>query len=139
MVSSVSFQLSLAATAGIPWLEPGINHRIRHLLKRLENKIRSIPVEDILLTITFKLSISVLSDLSTTLAATIVFLPITAVTFESLNIVSPMANIIVLWLVPPAMFLGGLLSITGLVSFTLAKLVGLLTWPILELFIFLTS
>jgi len=115
MLGNVSYQLSVAATAGILWLQPGIEKWFKGVNKVLKQ------------------------DLSTTLAATIGVLPITLITFDRLSIVSPIVNAFVLWLVPVIMALGGMMIVGGLIWQGLAQVLAWLVWPILELFIRVVS
>lgn len=185
LISNVSFQLSVAATAGILWLEPILSRRIEKaflllaacarsakdfLFKNgqgIEETLRSTISPDQMVGVSaasrrdpadlrvppsrssfvdskktilnnswFDGVVSGLkTNLSTTLAATIAVLPITLITFERISIISPVVNVLVLWLVPPLMFLGGLLMLVGLVWLPLAQIVGVVTYPLLAVFI----
>jgi competence protein ComEC len=118
LIASVSFQLSVAATAGILWLEPIISQRFLNFIKTKKGILASLK-----------------TDFSTTIAASFAVLPISLVTFGQLSLVSPFSNLTILWLIPPIMFIGAVLVSIGLVSPFLAKLVGIISWPLLELFI----
>ena len=78
---------------------------------------------------------SLISDLSTTLAAQVGTTPVLLVVFGRLSLVSPVVNTLVLWLVPPIMFLGAVKLVVDLVLPPLGFLVSLPTYLLLELFV----
>jgi competence protein ComEC len=119
LLFDASFQLSVSATAGILFLTTPVRNLMIHTNKML-----------------FWLK-PILGDLSTTLAATITTIPVILVSFERLSIVSPVVNLLVLWLVPPLMVLGGLMVMMGLVCQWGAGIISWFAWPFLSLFIFI--
>ncbi|OGV91981.1 hypothetical protein A3A66_04635 [Microgenomates group bacterium RIFCSPLOWO2_01_FULL_46_13] len=134
LLTNVSFQLSVAATAGIIWFEPQLSRLLDRWLKiKTRSSMQSAPSRVVAWAMGIKTQIS--TDLSTTLAATFAIIPITLIQFESISLISPLVNAMVLWLIPPLMFLGAVLAAAGLIWLPLAKLVALLTWPLLELFV----
>jgi ComEC/Rec2-related protein len=75
------------------------------------------------------------ADLSTTLAATLATLPITIVVFGRVSLVSPVVNMLVLWLVPPMMGLGALTALLGLLVEPLGQLAAYLVYPLAFVFV----
>ena len=69
-----------------------------------------------------------LGVLSTTLAAQIATLPIVALVFERVSVVAPLANLMILWLIPPIMVLGGILLLVSLVLPTLGSAIAGVVW-----------
>lgn len=106
----VSFQLSFLAFAGLVYLGP-IIARMRF--------IRSLP--NILK-----------STFSETTAAQIMVLPILIFYFGRVSIVSPLVNILILWLVPATMGMIFAVGITGLIWVNLGQVVGYLGWLLLK-------
>lgn len=120
MMANVSFQLSVAATAGIMFGVPYLERRLRqHQIKLLDQtQLKSL-----------------VKDLTTTLAATLATLPITLVVFGRVSWLAPVVNILILWLVPPIMAMGAVVGISGLFLPWLGQLAALVTYPLLRLFV----
>lgn len=75
------------------------------------------------------------SDLSTTIVVSAATLPIIMITFKRVSIVSPLVNMIVLWMVPPMMVLGRVLAMTGFLSDFMSSVVSWVLWPLLRGFV----
>lgn len=117
LFTNLSFQLSFAATLGIILFDNSFNHLI---------KIKSLP--------------SVLTaDLATSLAAQVFVLPIILYNFGSLSLVSPLANMFSLWLIPIVTYLGFALAIISLISTSLATVVGWVAFAFSFAFVILTE
>ena len=75
-------------------------------------------------------------ELRTTLAATLsaqLFVwPILIYNFDQLSIISPLANILVLPLIPPLMLIGFVTGVVTIVNSTLALIPGWITWGLLQ-------
>lgn len=105
--ASVSLQLSFAAMAGILWLTPKLSGAL------LGGKQHSRPIQ--FLTASF----------SATLGALVFTVPLTAVYFNILVLVSPLSNLVCLWAASFAFCLG-LLSVLGsMIWFPLGRILGL--------------
>ncbi|MFZ5932776.1 MAG: ComEC/Rec2 family competence protein [Patescibacteria group bacterium] len=76
--------------------------------------------------------------LSTSLAAQIGVAPILFVTFGRFNILTPLANALVLWTVPIIMAVSGIAGILGLLIPSLARAILYLIYPLTSWFIFVT-
>lgn len=156
MIVDVSFQLSVAATAGILWgMKPitqvmeMIAHRLvqvignnkiqdprnkqdtNHKLQRSSNKEEKNTNDQTIELVTASLR----GNLSTTLAATLATLPIIMVVFERVSIISPLVNVMVLWTVPPIMVLGAGSGLLGLFWAPVGQLVAYLSYPLLWWFV----
>ena len=110
-VADVGFQLSAAATAGlVAWGSP--------LSQRLEAKWPRLPG-------------SIRESLGVSLAAQAATLPIALLTFGRLALVAPLANLVAVPLVPPAMAAGAVAFVAGLLATLGAPLwlTGLLAMP----------
>jgi competence protein ComEC len=121
LFTSVSFQLSVAASAGMVWGTRKIfnlEFEIINEKAKTKNVIQNV----------FGV---VGGDLRATLAATLATLPISLVTFGQVAWIAPVVNVMVLWLVPPMMVLGGLLAILGLIVPWLGQILAVFTWPLL--------
>lgn len=120
MLVDVGFQLSVAATAGILYFEP-------YLRKRVESKYVFLK--------TSKLGEFLAESLYPTLAASLFTLPIILWAFGRVSWISPFANVLVLWLVPIIMFLSALVVLAGIIWSFAGRVVSLLLYVPLELFI----
>ena len=100
----VGFQLSVAATFGLVWLSPAIES----WLGRLPPAIRG--------------------NLSVALAAQIMTMPILAGNFHLVSLVSPLANLAVLWAVPFLMACGAVVALVGWIWAPAAAVVGWSAW-----------
>ncbi len=110
-ISDVGFQLSATATAGlVAWGSP-LSRRLEERWPRLPGAIRE--------------------SLGVSLAAQAATLPIALLTFGRLALVAPLANLVAVPLVPPAMAAGGVAFVGGLLAATGAPpwLTGLLAVP----------
>lgn len=74
----------------------------------------------------------VLDDLHTTLAAQVFTLPIFFFTFHRLSIISPVANLLIGFLIPPLTVLGLVCSLLGVFSLQLATPLSWIIWCLLE-------
>lgn len=77
--------------------------------------------------------------LASSLAAQIGVSPILFVTFGQFNLLSPVANALVLWTVPLIMAISGVAGLLGLIIPGLARLVLYLAYPLTSWFIFINS
>ena len=77
--------------------------------------------------------------LSTSLAAQIGVTPILFVTFGQFNLLSPIANALVLWTVPLIMVISGLAGLFGLIFPGLARLILYLAYPLSSWFLFIVD
>lgn len=106
----IGFQLSFMATLGLIYLSP-----------------------------IFEKWFSVLPDflgfrtnLSSTLAAQTMTLPLLMLYFDRLSVVAPLVNVLILWVIPYAMFFGFFTGLAGLLYLPLGQLLGGLVWILLE-------
>ncbi len=109
-VGSISLQLSFSAMAGILLLSGRINSWLNSVWKRPENKpavIRRF----------------IIASLSSTLGAIILTTPVGALHFGAVSLVSPLTNLLVLWVIPfsfiggyAAVFLGAVLPPLGMAA-----------------------
>ncbi len=74
----------------------------------------------------------VVEPLTATLAASMLALPILLYHFGRLSLIAPLANVLMLPLVPYAMLFGALAMVAGLLWLPLGQLVALLAWPFLH-------
>ncbi len=104
--TSLSFQLSVAATAGLIFLADGFADRLRFVPEAL----------------------GVRTSLASTLAATAGTQPLILLAFGQASLVAPLANILILPLVPVAMLLGAIIAAIAWVVPTAAPVVGWVAW-----------
>ena len=106
----ISFQLSFLAFAGLVYLSPLLgNLKIIRLFPRL-----------------LKLSFS------ETIGAQIMVLPLLLFYFGRLSIVSPIVNILILWIIPATMGLVFAVGLAGLIWASLGQIIGYLGWLLLK-------
>lgn len=104
------FQLSFAATAGILAFNSSISKRLS-----------LVPV--------FR------EDLATTLAAQITVSPILWFTFGQFSLISPLVNVLILWIVPFIMAGGGIIAFLGVLWEPLGQTASWFVWLPLEYFV----
>jgi competence protein ComEC len=111
LLFDVGFQLSFLATFGILSLKPLFVFLERGTIGALVG-----------------------GDLTTTLAAQIATFPVLLVNFGSVNLLSVAINLLVLWVIPPLMVLGGVGALTGLFFKPLTQILMYLALPFLWYF-----
>jgi competence protein ComEC len=127
LVSSVSFQLSVASTLGILLIGNRLNMLGAKIFQGDSSLIlKSNTLRMMLLTAYY--------DFSTTLSATIATLPIILIYFDRFSLVTLVVNMLVLWTIPPIMLFGFLLVSFGLFSSFLANMCSYILWPFLTYF-----
>ena len=107
----IGFQLSFAATAGIIFLQDLITQRLQALPKLVRE------------------------GLVTTLAAQVAVLPIISYNFQTLSIVSPLANLLTFLLVPAITIMGAVIAFAALVWLPLGKILAPLVFVPAKLFV----
>jgi competence protein ComEC len=115
IVFDVGFQLSLAATFGILALTPVILRGVRRMIGFLGK--------------------GVAEELAVTLGAQLMVLPVILVHFGKASWISPLVNLIVAFLVPVIMGVGGLLTLISFIWIDAARVFALLAWVPLTFFI----
>jgi len=109
----VGFQLSFLAFAGLIYLSPLFKKMFeRKRLKKLPDGIKLPLVE--------------------TLGAQLAVFPLIWWQFGRVSLIAPLANILVLPLIPLSMALIFITGIMSLIYFPLGQLSGFITWPVLE-------
>lgn len=121
---SLSFQLSFLATLGLILFEPIIYLIFSKLTSIFSStKWLSKPVE------------FVVGELSVTLAAQVLVLPLLTFQFGSLSLISPLSNLLVGWSIPFSMLLGFIMIVAGLVFKPLGWFFSLPSWVSLTWFV----
>lgn len=100
----VSFQLSFLATLGLVLLSPP-----------LERALSRLPLGSGMI-------------LATTIAAQIMTLPVIALNFQRISLISPLANLLVQPAIPPMMVTGAVCAVAGLTGHVAVRLAGWLSW-----------
>lgn len=113
----IGFQLSFLATIGIVYLSP-----------HLENFFRFLPE-------TFKIKESTVL----TLSAQILVIPVILTNFERISLIAPLANILILPVIPLTMFFGFLAGFLSLFWLFLGKILAFLPWFFLNYEIFVVN
>lgn len=108
MLLDIGFQLSFLATLGLILLTEPVGHMLRHAPSRL----------------------GIRETLTTTIAAQIMVLPVILLNFEQVSIISPVSNLLILWILPLSMLFGTLAVVASLLPFVflIAKLVSFMGW-----------
>jgi competence protein ComEC len=113
LILDIGFQLSFLATLGLIYLRPLFG--LISSVKRLEKNV-------------------FIEDLTTTLSAQIMTLPILLVNFGTYSLWSIPANAIVLWTVPFLMIIGGISAVIAFIFEPLGRLILYLSMPFLLYF-----
>ena len=69
--------------------------------------------------------------LITTLAAQIAVLPLLVINFGQLSLISPLANLLILPVIPLTMFFGFFATLAALIFLPLGEILGLISWLLL--------
>ncbi len=109
LVFDAGFQLSFAATIGIIFIYPPLAEYLKKMPNMLEAR----------------------SSLAMTLAALAATLPISVASFNQFSLISPLANILIVPLVPLVMILGFAIIIINAVLPAAAQIIGWFSWLIL--------
>src|SRR3989344_1654201 len=124
LVWDLGFQLSFTATLGLIYIEP--------ILERWfswEEKDDMIQAKKNFFEKTAR---SAKIILATTLAAQIAVLPLLVVNFGQLSLIAPLANILVLPVIPLTMLAGFVAALAGLIFLSLGKILGWAAWLFLS-------
>jgi len=113
MFHDLGFQLSFAAFTGLIYLAPALSDLYLKLFKRSDCPGFVLMVCE-------------------TLAAQLSVIPIILYNFKTISLISPIANILVVWSIAWIMALTFVLLVFGFIWFPLAKAVAILLWPLLE-------
>lgn len=114
--SDIGFQLSFLAFAGIIYLSPIIQKLFE------KDKYKKIPK-------------FIKNPLTETLGAQILVAPLILTAFGRFSLISPVANVLVLWIVPLSMGLAFLAGLGGIIFYPLGKALSFFIWPCLEFII----
>ncbi len=106
----VGFQLSFAAVLGLIYIAP-------HFEKYAEKLPEAFAIRE---------------SIVLTLAAQVTALPIIIFNFERLSLISPIANLLVAFALPPAMFFGFVAVLFSFVFWPFSLVFGYITWAILN-------
>lgn len=120
LVNDVGFQLSFLAFSGLIYISPLIRKAVS--ISKINNWPEAIK-----------------SPLIETLGAQIAVFPLIVYVFGRLSLIAPVANLIVLWIVPLAMLVSFIAGLGGLIVYTLGKLLALFAWPVLSYIIYATK
>lgn len=102
LLNDIGFQLSFLAVLGIIWFYPVFNNLItKNLLKDLNPKGGLIK--------------TLITLISVTLSAQILILPIIAYNFSQISLISPISNLLILWILPFLMIAILIALILGLI------------------------
>ena len=123
-LQSISFQLSFTATLGIV-LFGSMEHE--------EDSVILTPLSG------GRIQTYFLEELRISLAAQVFTLPLIFWYFRQVSIVSPLANILVAWLIAPIMILGMITIAVGMVHWQAGFVVSWLVYPLLEFIIFVVE
>lgn len=120
-ISSVSFQLSYAATTGILlFANPDTNTRAQR-------------------TTTAQLWNYLYGELRLSLVAQLATLPVLLYHFRELSVVAPLTNTLISWMIVPIMLLGLAITFSALIWQPLAQMLAFVCTPLLSLLIWITS
>ncbi|MDA1316550.1 MAG: ComEC/Rec2 family competence protein [bacterium] len=154
-LQSISFQLSFAATLGIV-LFGSIEHEEKTVIlsrnhvrrgddRRIQNTTihgsfanaqdDSLPQDDKFMI----LKSYFLEELRISLSAQVFTLPLIFWYFRQISLISPIANILVAWMIAPIMILGMLTIVTGLVHWQFGFVLSWFVYPLLEFIVWVVE
>lgn len=110
LLYDIGFQLSFAAVSGMLFLAPAIERYFLFLGRSLGQMMAA------------------------TFAAQIFSWPVVSYYFGVVSIISPLANLLILPIIPPVMLVGFIASSLALVSLWLGKILGIVLWVVLSYF-----
>ncbi len=111
----VGFQLSMISTIGLIYLAPHLDRRLKWIPKRMQIR----------------------ESLTSTLAATLVTLPIIIFGFRRISLIGPIANLIVLPLVPLAMAFGMMATMISYAHHQIGAIASGPAWALLSLMLWI--
>lgn len=117
LVWDLGFQLSFAATLGLIYISPILRQWFIGEKEIEESNKEILGLKEILIA---------------TLAAQIAVLPLLVINFSQLSLIAPLANILILPLIPLTMLLGFLSALGGLFFLPLGQILGWATWLFLS-------
>lgn len=115
LINSISFQLSMAATAGVIWGTAWLDS----VLGGIQRWTKRYPFTELLW-----------SNLMTSVAATGAVLPLLLKHFGEISMLGLIANPMVLGFIPVIMYLGSAMSVAGFIWFPMAQFIGWLVLPL---------
>lgn len=128
LVFDTGFWLSVTATGGLVLISPGIQEAIEK--RKPIDRFLTRPVLQ---------WIEAKPSLVSSAAAYFATLPIILFSFHQTNPLSLLPNILILWLIPDIMAIGGLTAMVGLISMPVAVFFGRILWPPLTAIVILVK
>lgn len=154
VISDIGFQLSFAASLGIMVLGGGKKTMVKDELRRGVTKetretkrglvnenarrLKGYFAEETK-TLLSEIREGVTSNLRVTLAAQIFTFPIMAVNFKQVSVISPLVNVLVVWLVPTIMIGGAFSVFSSFIIHFLGRILGFVVWVPLTYFIWVVE
>ncbi|PIZ62295.1 hypothetical protein COY16_04725 [Candidatus Roizmanbacteria bacterium CG_4_10_14_0_2_um_filter_39_13] len=135
-LTSISFQLSFSATLGIILFGSGGKNEEDAIPVKTGIQIKKRWIPDQVRDDLWKYF---MEELRISLAAQVFTSPIIFWYFRQISFISPIANILVAWLIAPLMILGILTIALGLVSWHLGFVISWLVYPLLEFIIWVVE
>ncbi len=118
----VSFQLSMLAMAGLIYIYPFLKEAGRGFMQRLVGKSKRL----------YQCLNFIIDSLMVTVAATAAVCPLTALYFGRISLVSPLATLLAVPVMPLIIILGLLSAVSGLISLPLGQATAWLAWLFLS-------
>lgn len=108
----LSFQLSFLAFAGLIYLSPWFVRKTERIDFRFLKPVKL--------------------GISETLGAQTAVMPLILAKFGTVSLISPLANVLVVWIVPWAMGFAFVAGLAGIIYYPAGQLLGFVLWPLLE-------
>jgi len=124
LIASISFQLSLAATAGVLWVRLPVTDGLTWLFTRgwWAKELPQVVLE-------------LVETTATTIAALLMTAPISLMAFGEMSLWGLLVNPLVLWLVPLLTYAGLAVLVLGLIALPLGQLGGFALLPLADVWI----
>lgn len=123
-LTSISFQLSFAATLGIVLFGSSVTNNDNPLRRKTKGGA---------------LFSYIIDELRISLSAQVFTVPIIFYYFRQISLVAPIANILIAWLIAPIMILGIIIIPIGLINWQLGFVASWSVYPLLSVIVFVVE
>ena len=136
LIYDIGFQLSFLATAGLIYIQPIFKSRNLSLREgRMTTKQATVRKRDCF-SASWRIAMTIIKtdNFSSSIAAFLATTPILLLNFGQFNLLSPLINLAILWVVPYILQIGmglGILGLLGALGLKMAEIFSFLLYPLL--------
>jgi len=135
----VGFQLSFLATLGLVYIVPRLEKALDWFLARWSkrhqvflNKIQSLKFSEQILCTIKKVIAIIRESAITTISANLAVAPLLLYQFGRISLISPIVNVLILWIIPVTMALGFIAVLISFIFLPLGQILACFVWLFLE-------